>query len=274
MQSDVYSLQAPQHQCMQAMEFFIKALVTASAAIERGVDPSKAAAASGGADAAAAAAAGNVSSFLGWAMSSISLATASSLSTPSATPQKPPLLPGSATQVTPGGGATTATNGASARRNLSATEGWDDDGAMLDGIDSGGVGGGAAAGAAMQASGRLASVVDTSSLDKLAGACACTPASSLPRHDDCSLATLRGLLLHLTQVQQKEDKMTGRASPCAFPARIDMHDACAGDAWADDDGWGDLDVPTAAAVPAAQRSTPAKAKPRLSVPRKSGGKGD
>lgn len=133
----------------QAMEFFMRTLVSAAEAIDKGIDPNKA----GGGDQSkeAKAMASNVSSFLGWAMSSISLAATSS----GATPQK---------ERSSGGSTAAAPAANGARRDLASSGAWD------------GAANGAAAPRAppvageLSASGRLAGDVDTSSLDKLAGA--------------------------------------------------------------------------------------------------------
>jgi len=137
---------------MQAMEFFTRTLTGAAEAIDKGLDPNKAA--GGDQSKEAKDMATNVSSFLGWAISSISLAATSS----GATPQKERVSGGSTPSKPPA-------NGASARRDLAASGAWEN-----------GAENGAAASQAppltaeLSASGRLAGEVDTSSLDKLAGA--------------------------------------------------------------------------------------------------------
>jgi hypothetical protein len=106
---------SPQSVIMQAMDFFVRALTQAAADIERGVDPTKAAAAEGRDGTAAVGL--DVSSFLGWAMSTITAATGASGLTPQATQQKPagtaPTLPGATSGVARGAGAaSSAVNGA------------------------------------------------------------------------------------------------------------------------------------------------------------------
>jgi hypothetical protein len=128
------------------MDFFMKTLLQAADDIDKGIDPNKVAANSAEANEMSS----NVSSFLGWAMSTITLAASSSM-TPTTTPHKP--LPGLA-----GKGAARMSNGAStasdAKRNLAAKEGWGSTNEL----------------GAPEAPGGLSSAVDTSSLDRLAGA--------------------------------------------------------------------------------------------------------
>jgi hypothetical protein len=136
---------------MQAMEFFIRTLVSASDAIDKGLDPSKA---SGNASSQEAKdIATNVSSFLGWAMSSISLA-ATSATTPSSTPQKPRLSGVTGASASPENGVL---------QDLNARGVW---GSASDGLRSNE----ALLAGQLSVSGRLPGEVDTSSLDKLAGA--------------------------------------------------------------------------------------------------------
>lgn len=68
--------------CFQAMDFFVKLLHKASADIAKGVDPSKPPSDSAAADASKAAT--SVTSFLGWAMTSVSAASSSYTATASA----------------------------------------------------------------------------------------------------------------------------------------------------------------------------------------------
>ena len=240
----------------------MRTLVSAVEAIDKGMDPNKA----GGGDQSkeAKAMASNVSSFLGWAMSSITLAAASSGALTGATPQKE--------RSSAGAAATPAANGASARRDLAAGGAWD-----------GGAANGAAAPRAppplvgeLSASGRLAGDVDTSSLDKLAGACSsrllfsfvhsawrlalmhvpCTHTRALHLCTCLALAELRGALAVLKLV-------------CS--ARSDYFLCFADDAWGGSDDWGDLEVPAPAQ---SQTPTKAKPKPKLVVSKKRDGKGD
>jgi hypothetical protein len=135
---------------LQAMEFFIKTLVSSAEAIDKGLDPNKASGSPTSQEAQDISS--NVSSFLGWAMSSITLA-ATSTTTPSSTPQKDNVSGASVQSASPANGV---------RRDLNASGTWAStgDGLQLNGTS--GAGG-------LSVSGRLAGEVDTSSLDKLAG---------------------------------------------------------------------------------------------------------
>lgn len=83
-------LPGPRHDAvLQALNFFVQQLNQAAENLDNGVDVNKASASQESADLAA-----NVSSYMGWAMTTIAAATVGVTNTPQATPQSTPQKPG------------------------------------------------------------------------------------------------------------------------------------------------------------------------------------